>query len=829
MKNRLALLMAVVTAISSAGCSPQTKQNNVALSSPTQSTVQQSVSNASKENSTDKSITIDAIELTVGEAVMISPTFKGLKRQDVNYQITSGFDSVELNGAYVSAIKKGVAVIRAELASDSSVYTTFSVNVSGKDGYYKINDYLYASRKGGVYEDAFYLELAPSLEDYKIYYTLDSTTPTTDSIPYEEAISITDRTQSHISNYPLTTSVIGDTTGTQGSNKLYSQGYYDRIEKNGNYPKISLGTVITVGVFDSDGNLLDSTGLTYIIKDNPQEYFSVPVVCVSMPYEEWFGSEGIYNDIYGDEKCRANLEYYDLQTGENFTRNTQVKLGGGWSRGLPQRTLHLNFNKDEYGYKNKPVGVSIFGDHVKDGDEDSLLSGFTRFRLHNGGNNNEASTHFNDALLQRVAEGTNVSTTSYRPCIVYLNGEYWGYYAMREHYSDTYFADNYGVDKDDVFYYDMAGDLVLEDGDEELAPKALQELKDYFNNNDFTDNAVYEYCINNLVDKDSFIDCMIFESYAHNFDHVGNNNNFRMWRTIKKDNGNKYYDGKWRAGLHDVDFAFLNLTGNYMVPYKYFNNGHNSTPASDMAYDKFWLYSKLLENVNFRRDLCERATELLSTNLSPDNVIKEMREMADEIEPLLDDQLKRWGSYYSISDWKNGLNNAEHVIKNRPTYYLTTLYSILNYYEDNTLEDTYCVDSYYTNDRIFSPNVSVGTNDFTLEYYASYSMFNPNGGTECRCGLVLVYDDNKEVRIIWDPSYWGNIWAENANFSGYADYLNVGTHKFKIDYQKGKFKITVDDYFNFEFTADVGSKNVKNVKFFTVFTTGYFNRVKIEK
>ena len=83
--------------------------------------------------------------------------------------------------------------------------------------------------------------------------------------------------------------------------------------------------------------------LTYIFND-----YKIPVVSLSMPYKEWFGKEGMYNNIRIEYEKRANLEYFDPVDDSYFYRNTQVKIGGNYTMGYPQRTMNLNFNKDEY-------------------------------------------------------------------------------------------------------------------------------------------------------------------------------------------------------------------------------------------------------------------------------------------------------------------------------------------------------------------------------------------------------------------------------------------------------------------------------------------------
>ena len=79
-----------------------------------------------------------------------------------------------------------------------------------------------------------------------------------------------------------------------------------------------------------------------------------------------------------------------------------------------------------------------------------------------------------------------------------------------------------------------------------------------------------------------------------------------MWRSTKIDPNNPYADGKLRFCLHDADFSFYDTT-NYLDP-----NKSNS-------FERFTLYKKLTENMNFKIRLYNRAQELLKTNLSYEN------------------------------------------------------------------------------------------------------------------------------------------------------------------------------------------------------------------
>lgn len=95
----------------------------------------------------------------------------------------------------------------------------------------------------------------------------------------------------------------------------------------------------------------------------------------------------------------------------------------------------------------------------------------------------------------------------------------------------------------------------------------IAKLNEFVDNNDFTDEEVYNKFVSEYIDEDSFIDVMIAHSFARNWDFVGNYNNLRIWKTNKIDSKNKYADGKWRFSIHDVDFAFTESTN-------FFNKNH---------------------------------------------------------------------------------------------------------------------------------------------------------------------------------------------------------------------------------------------------------------
>lgn len=767
---------------------------------------------------------ISDVEMTCGDCFRIVPTFApdaDITFDEINYIVEEGQEVVTADGYYLTAMEKGSALIRAEYRFDRSVYSTFKVNVDMKGSLYKISDYVYASQKGGVYPSGFLLTLEPSNENYTIYYTTDCSTPTASSDRYSEPLLVRDQTKT--GKYPLTKSVLSEPIDGAGLGKCVSTDYVNYIENIGSYPKVGCGTVITYSVYDGE-TLLETSSVTYIIKNNAEKYFTIPVVCLSMPYENWFDSEdGIYNIVYSDMKSRAYLEYYDPMSGEALKVNTSIKVGGGWSRGYPKRTLNLNFNRDENGNLNSASNVAFFGDVTKDGDGTTLLSSITRLRLHNSGNTYESGCLFGDALFQEIAKDTNCATTSYRPCVVYLNGEFWGYYGLREQYSDVFFENNYGVDRDDVIVTNLTGNSWnVTEGDPDASEKILKEFELYYLKYNFKSDSVYNEFIDKYIDKESFIDAIILEAFAHNWDYVANNNNFRMWRTSEIKEGVPYYDGKWRVCLHDLDFALQHNTGNYLVPSKY-----TAAKSNDYSYDKFPLYHKLLSNSSFVADLIARMKELFETVLSPERTTAILDRMAAELDPFFDDNAARWGITYKKKEWNDYITALRSRLSTRVDYFIATTLAMYEPFEYDASAVITLNNLKSDNSTDSSQSIEVDSRIFEVEFYVDNEEFSKNDAK----AFIRFTSGDKHFTIYWGTGMTSGQWFSGSVDDGTdnldIDYINIGKHKINIKYRNGTITLTVDDYFVKTVKVKDEIKTVDAFTFGSVQSKVSINRIRL--
>ncbi|MGN1234565.1 MAG: CotH kinase family protein [Christensenellaceae bacterium] len=557
---------------------------------------------------------------------------------------------------------------------------------------YIVNDPITLSHEGGVYGGAFELTASPSDQANYLTYTQDGSMPTANSTRYQNGIRITDRTDT--SDYPL-------------MNAVNVVGY--NVENPG------CGTVIRFAEFTPKGEFVSARTVTYIINEayaSLSEEKKIPVICLTAPTELWFGNGiGFYNDVSNDErKERVEMEYYDASRAEAFAFNTQVKLGGNWTKyAYPKRTLNLNWKwADAEKTKKNPrlssLGVQLFGERkAQDGSD---LTDLTEIRLHSGGNG-FALANFNDALSQEIAsESETLSTTAYRPCLLFLNGECWGLYTMREHYNENYFSVNYGVDSHNVIYCDRTTDLdetqryafnvkSFDETDETItmdgvtythlayAHRCLDELYEALTVptesgelgltlRDFGKEAGALERLEAVADVDGLIDLFLVEGYVGNWDFVYNN--LRMWRVAVTEEGNPYGDGRWRFCLHDLDFSLespsgtVNIAGgNVLESYIGLNGAYNYTsgPLSEMLS---CLFAAPMSGEAFRTRVAERAEGIvrLFSYTEGSHAYEAYRDYKSVTVRYASFEYGRWsGEVHTKEHFLNCLNAIEDFLKKR--------------------------------------------------------------------------------------------------------------------------------------------------------------------
>jgi len=490
------------------------------------------------------------------------------------------------------------------------------------------------SKKSGFYEEEFYLKIyAPSEE---IYYTLDGTEPTEESLKYEEPILIYDASQNENTNSMRT-----------DFSSLFFKSDAKYVVPDYLVDKC---TVLKAAYFDENGQQSKSEERVYFVGfDDKTGYDDVNIISITADSEDLFASDkGIY--VLGDSfeeykkitedyenrheyswganykhggkewEREAYIQVFDKEKELVLSQKVGIRVQGGVSRAFYPKSLNI-YARDEYG--SNQMQYDFFG------------TGYYPQRVTLSAGGNDYYGKMRDRIGAELTENYNFSTMNYVPYALFLNGEYWGIYYLTEKYDEHYIEYYYNIDKDNVVIIKQSE---LEAGaldDYELYENMVQFVK----NADMTLDENYEKACN-MIDIESFIDYYAAEIYmARNADWP--RANFALWRSCKVSQ-KPYEDGKWRWMLFDVNTSAL----------------HSDLEEHDtLAYvlEECPLFANLSENNDFRSEFANRLREMRDDVF----VLEKVEAKLTEYEALMNEPMEKHMQRFF------GSNNERYFIESR--------------------------------------------------------------------------------------------------------------------------------------------------------------------
>ena len=333
--------------------------------------------------------------------------------------------------------------------------------------------------------------------------------------------------------------------------------------------EISETTVVKARAFSLDPEVLP--GLvdfkTYLVKED----FTVAVFSVA--------ADGVIALANGNGGLlpEGSIEYFDkngiLQAMSYGTLNRHGK--DSWV--LPHRSIDW-VSRDEMGY-SKGVMAPLFS--YSDRDD------YQRFMFRNSGDDNypakddqahEGSTHIRDEYVHTLAMegGLQLDVRAVERVVLFLNGQYWGLYGMRERPVDhDYTEEYYDQNKYELHYLTTWGSTKAEYG-------GLDAFNDWYSIRDFImeNDMGSEENLNKVkqeIDLLSFIDYFIVNLNVVAKDWL--NYNTAWWKGLDPEGGHK----KWGYVLWDLDATFdyyINYSG---VP----NDGPDAKPCDIDAISNY--------------------------------------------------------------------------------------------------------------------------------------------------------------------------------------------------------------------------------------------------
>ncbi|MBO4217786.1 MAG: CotH kinase family protein [Clostridia bacterium] len=333
---------------------------------------------------------------------------------------------------------------------------------------------------------------------------------------------------------------------------------------------------------------------------------TLPVVSVGIPDEYLHGDGGILDTINKNIEKEAVLTLFE-DGEERFTISCGFRLHGNDSRKGAKQNFQLRF-RSEYGASK--LRCKVFD--TLDIDEFNSL-------LLKSGSEDYTSAMMRDELAASVVNGaTSLYVQDYKPVILYLAGEYYGIYYIRERFSDDYVASHLNVSAESVDLLSIAGHI--EDGDAD----EYEALLDYISGHDLSNDRYYKY-VAEKIDVQSLIDWYVCRSYMGDRDYA----NIRYFRT---DEG----DGKWRWMFYDLDWAFWNA---------------NDAPVTSILKPSSinTIVTALLKNQSFRDRFLKRYAELMSTVLNEETFNRRIDDFVSVLSPEIARDRARWG--FTVEQW----------------------------------------------------------------------------------------------------------------------------------------------------------------------------------
>ena len=377
---------------------------------------------------------------------------------------------------------------------------------------------------------------------------------------------------------------------------------------------------------------------------------SIPVVSVC--------SQGVYTLLQGTqsnpvgsfELFEDNGVFIDEGQGE-FNKH------GNDSWAYQQRGFDFVL-RDEFGY-NADLEHLIFPEKTRDN--------FQRLILKPAANDNypfsSGGAHIRDAFVHTLSDRADLKLDerTWRPAILYVNGQYWGVYEIREKADDADFTDFYcNQDKYHLRYLKTWGGTWEEYG----TPNALPDwntLKNYIAANNMGNAANFAH-VDSLLNWKSLSDYFMFNSYVVTMDWL--NWNTAWWRGTDTSGDHT----KWRYTLWDMDATFghyINYTG---IP----DPSANADPCNVESLPNpggqghTSIIQKLInENPIVHQYYVTRYIDLLNTKLSCSYVIPLLDSMIAEITPEMPGQIAKWGG--NMTTWLNNVQALRDYINLRCT------------------------------------------------------------------------------------------------------------------------------------------------------------------
>jgi len=466
-----------------------------------------------------------------------------------------------------------------------------------------------------------------------------------------------------------TTQNISLSTSTTGASIYYTTNGDEPTQSstlyNGSF-NVSSNKTIRARAFKSGNKTSDVVTNTYIFENAA----NLPIVMLSTAPDNLFddeigiaveGTNGVSGNCFNDANWNQDWErpvhiaYYEADGSLGFETDAGISISGNCSRKYAQKSFNINA-RNQYG--GVTMKHKVFAN--------SKTDDFKALKLRASGNDVYWTMLRDHLASELVYNKTNVDAQAAQPAAVYLNGEYWGLYKVREILNEHYFAEKFPeIDKDNLditrFSYQHNFFKVAEGTDEDY-----KNLDAWLRNHNLSNQADYNYAASK-IDVDNFLDYNIGETFLTNYDY--GENNVRVWRE-------RTPEGKYRHCWFDFDSSMGVNSGSLIA---------SSTDMMEFAtkttpdyWEKSSLFlRKMLENEEFKNEYIQRYATQMNLVFTPEIMNAKIDEIKAQMEGEMPAHIARWKDEFgyeqknkiqSVAEWSTNIQALRTFLNERPAH-----------------------------------------------------------------------------------------------------------------------------------------------------------------
>jgi len=411
---------------------------------------------------------------------------------------------------------------------------------------------------------------------------------------------------------------------------------------------ISSNTILRARVFENSKLPGDTKTNSYFIGETR----NLPAVSmVTNPLFLW-GQLGIYSNTFKEREIPVSLEYFPLNLSRAFSLDAGVRIGGENIYRFAEKPLNI-YMRSDYGHSH--ISYQIF--------DELPYQQYDRLYLRNGGDD-WPFTIMRDGLQANLLKNQiSNSVQAFKPSVLYLNGNYWGIYNLREKIDEQYFLLHYDVDPSNLDHLEANYTVITGDSTD------FMNLLNLVQSVNLNDSVNYAY-VSSRVDIHNIMDFVIAQDY---FANSSWGHNREIWRDNKSEK-------LWRWILVDMDRGFdADRVGDNRI---------------NDIYSNFTLFHELCANQNFRNEFIQRYAERMNHTFNYDRVVGIIDSLSALIENEMPRHTQKWGTYIdsltidiwgqtpgipTVSSWNYEIQKLRTFASQRGNYaseYLSTRFGL---------------------------------------------------------------------------------------------------------------------------------------------------------